>query len=252
LLLFDEYEILESKIDRGELSRNAIPFLAGLLERKREIAYVFTGSKNLEERATHHWRVMLGKSLYRKISYLTPQDTERLIREPVRGIVDYTPAAVARVVRLTSGQPFYAQVICQNLIDHLNEHRKMRVGVEDVALIVDGIVDNPLPQMIYFWDSLPADQKLTLSLLAEALDDETSWVSPAEAIARAAAKGVPLAVHEAQLQMTCDRLFEMELLEKSPKREFRYRVDLLRHWVRRTHSIWQVAKEAGNVSSARA
>jgi len=63
---------------------------------------------------------------------------------------------------------------------------------------------------------------------------------------------VPLAVHEAQLQMTCDRLFEMELLEKSPKREFRYRVDLLRHWVRRTHSIWQVAKEAGNVSSARA
>lgn len=252
LLLFDEYEILESKIERGELSRNVIPFLAGLLERKRDIAYVFTGSKNLEERATQHWRVMLGKSLYRKISYLTPQDTERLIREPVRAVVDYDPAAVARIARLTSGQPFYTQVICQNLVDHLNEHRKMRVEPGDVAAIVDAIVDNPLPQMIYFWDSLPADQKLTLSLLAETLDDETAWATPKAAIARATASGVPLTVQEAQLQTTCDRLFEMELLEKSPRREFRYRIDLLRHWVRRTHSIWQVVKEAGHVFNATA
>jgi hypothetical protein len=166
LFLFDEYEILESKIEREELSRMVIPYLAGLLERKRRISYIFTGSRNLEERSTHHWRLMMGKSLYRKISYLTPNDTERLIRNPVRGLVDYRADSVAKIYRLTSGQPFYTQVICQNLIDLLNEVRRRTIDAADVSAIVDGIVDNPLPQMIYFWDSLPAEEKLALSLLA--------------------------------------------------------------------------------------
>ena len=58
------------------------------------------------------------------------------------------------------------------------------------STIVDGIVDNPLPQMIYFWDSLPAEEKLALSLLAETLSDETSWESADRLLADATSKGV--------------------------------------------------------------
>jgi AAA+ ATPase superfamily predicted ATPase len=250
LFLFDEYEILESKIDRGELSRMVIPYLAGLLERKRRISFIFTGSRNLEERSTHHWRLMMGKSLYRKISYLTPRDTERLIRHPVQGLVDYDPAVVSLICRLTSGQPFYTQVICQNLIDHLNEVRRRTVRQENVPAIVDGIVDNPLPQMIYFWDSLPAEEKVALALLAEALRDEASWATAGQLLADATEKGVPIATDVAALQSALERLFEKELLTKSAVRAFQYRIDLLRHWIRRTHSIWQVVKEAGSLPNA--
>jgi AAA+ ATPase superfamily predicted ATPase len=250
LFLFDEYEILESKIDRGELSRMVIPFLAGLLERKRRISFIFTGSRNLEERSTFHWRLMMGKSLYRKISYLTPHDTERLIRHPVQGLVDYDPAAVSSICRLTSGQPFYTQVICQNLIDYLNEVRRRTVGPKDVLAIVDGIVDNPLPQMIYFWDSLPAEEKVALSLLADTLGDETSWETAERLLADAREKGVSITTDVADLQSALERLFEKELLAKSADRTFQYRIDLLRHWIRRTHSIWQVVKEAGSVPHA--
>ena len=252
LFLFDEYEILESKIDRGELSRMVIPYLAGLLERKRRISFIFTGSRNLEERSTHHWRLMMGKSLYRKISYLTPRDTERLIRHPVQGLVDYDPAAVSLICRLTSGQPFYTQVICQNLIDHLNEVRRRTVRQENVPAIVDGIVDNPLPQMIYFWDSLPAEEKVALALLAEALRDEASWATAGQLLADATEKGIPIATDVAALQSALERLFEKELLAKSADRAFQYRIDLLRHWIRRTHSIWQVVKEAGSLPNANA
>jgi hypothetical protein len=244
LFLFDEYEILEAKIERGELSPMVIPYLAGLLERKRRISFIFTGSRTLEERPTAAWRVMLGKSQYRKISYLTPADTERLITRPVAGRVRYEAEAVATIVRLTNGQPFYAQVICQNLIDHLNEARRETVAAPDVLTIVDAIVDNPLPQMIYFWDSLPADQKLALSLLAETLTDPAGWGSPDAILSQAAAQGVPAVIDITALRFALERLFEAELLAKSGDRTFRYRIDLLRHWIRRTHSIWQVVKEA--------
>jgi hypothetical protein len=250
LFLFDEYEILEAKIDRGELSRMVIPYLAGLLERKRRISFIFTGSRNLEERAGQHWRLMLGKSLYRKISYLTERDTERLIRQPVQGLVDYDPAAVSMICRLTSGQPFYTQVICQNLIDHVNEIRRRTITREDVPAIVDGIVDNPLPQMIYFWDSLPADEKIALSLLAEGLNDGASWASADRLLADATEQSVPVVTSVAALQFALERLFEKEMLAKSADRTFQYRVDLLRHWIRRTHSIWQVVKEVESLPNA--
>ena len=250
LFLFDEYEILESKIDRGELSRMVIPYLAGLLERKGRISFIFTGSRNLEERSTFHWRLMMGKSLYRKISYLTAPDAERLIRFPVQGLVDYDPAAVSMIYRLTSGQPFYTQVICQNLVDHLNELKQRTIGPKDVLTIVDGIVDNPLPQMIYFWDSLPVEEKLALSLLAETLGDETSWEPADRLLADARDKGVTLTTELATMRAALERLFEKELLAKSAHRTFQYRVDLLRHWIRRTHSIWQVVKETGHLPHA--
>jgi AAA+ ATPase superfamily predicted ATPase len=247
LFLFDEYEILESKIGREELSRMVIPYLAGLLERKGRISFIFTGSRNLEERSTFHWRLMMGKSLYRKISYLTRADTERLIRNPVQGLVDYDAAAVSTIYRLTSGQPFYTQVICQNLVDHLNELRRRTVGPKDVLTIVDAIVDNPLPQMIYFWDSLPVDEKIALSLLAETLRDESAWESADGLLANVRDKGVTLDTELVTLNAALERLFEKELLAKSGDRTFQYRVDLLRHWIRRTHSIWQVVKETRSV-----
>jgi AAA+ ATPase superfamily predicted ATPase len=250
LFLFDEYEILESRIDRQELSRMVIPYLAGLLERKRRISFIFTGSSNLEERSTFHWRLMMGKSLYRKISYLTKADTERLIRNPVQGLVDYDAAAVSTIYRLTSGQPFYTQVICQNLVDHLNEHRRRMVGPKDVLTIVDAIVDNPLPQMIYFWDSLPVDEKIALSLLAETLGDESAWESADRLLANVTDKGVTLDTEPVTLNSALERLFEKELLGKSGDRKFQYRVDLFRHWIRRTHSIWQVVKETRSVPHA--
>jgi hypothetical protein len=251
LFLFDEYEILESKVERGELNRMVIPYLAGLLERHRRLSFIFTGSRNLEERPGQHWRLMLGKSQYRKISYLTRPDTERLVRQPVQGVVDYDAEAVSLICRLTSGQPFYTQVICQNLIDHLNEVRRRTVTRADVPAIVDGIVDNPLPQMIYFWDSLPADEKIALSLLAEVLGDDTSWAAAPRLLRDARDKGIPVATDVATLSSALEKLFERETLEKSANRAFQYRVDLLRHWIRRTHSIWQVVKEAPSVPHAR-
>jgi AAA+ ATPase superfamily predicted ATPase len=247
LLLFDEYELIEAKIEQGELSGNVIPFLAGLLERSRRLAYIFTGSKNLEDRSSRYWRIMLGKSLYRKVSYLTRDDTERLVRQPVAGQVTYPDEAVSAIYRLTSGQPFYTQVICQNLVDHLNHVSRVQVTRADVETIVGGIVDNPLPQMIYFWDSLPPLEHAALALLAGRLDDERGWASSRTLLAAARTEGVPLAIDEPQLEVALEGLFDRELLARSEDRAFQYRMDLLRHWIRRAHSIWQIVKEEGDV-----
>jgi AAA+ ATPase superfamily predicted ATPase len=135
LFLLDEYELVETKIRDGSLSESAIHYLAGVLESPFRVSFVFTGSTNLEDRKVEVWKSLLGKSVYRKISYLSRNDTFRLISEPLRDSVSYTEEVMEAIYRLTGGQPFYTQVICQNMTDLLIEAGKSDPGPAELERI---------------------------------------------------------------------------------------------------------------------
>ena len=85
------------------------------------------------------WHILIGKSLYRRISFLSEHDALRLITEPVKDQVVYPRGIPERIIRLTAGQPFYTQVVCQNMMDRLNEVERNRVRQQDVdAVAQDG------------------------------------------------------------------------------------------------------------------
>ena len=83
LILMDEYELMEGKVDEGKLSPELFTFLAGLMDNKERLALIFTGSRRLEERDKKYWRELLRRSLFRKVGFLSEKDTVRLITEPV-------------------------------------------------------------------------------------------------------------------------------------------------------------------------
>jgi ligand-binding sensor domain-containing protein len=243
LILMDEYELLEGKVDEGKLSHELFTFLAGLMDNKERLALIFTGSRRLEERDRKYWRELLRRSLFRKIGFLSEKDTVRLITEPVVGRVVYGRGVMDVVYRLTAGQPFYTQVICQNVVDYMNEHRQNWVTVADLGHVITDIVDNPLPQMIYAWDALSDDEKLGLSLLGEVLADGIAYATAGELRASVKANDYPVNLSENTIRLTLEEMFRRELLEKDPADGFRFKIDLFRLWIRRSHSIWQVVKE---------
>ena len=241
--LVDEYELFETKVEDGKLSRDLLPFLASLLDRHERLSLVFTGSRRLEDRDRRFWRDLLRRSLFRKVSYLTPNDARRLITEPVKDCVVYGRGVVDAITRLTAGQPFYTQVLCQNIVDFLNEQKRHYVLRADVVAIVEEVVNNPLPQMMYFWDGLSDDEKLVLALLADTLIDESDGVAAGRLAARIVEASYPVTLSEATIRLTLEELFRNEVLEKRGDENFACRVDLLRHWIRRSHSVWQVVGE---------
>ncbi|HLF84659.1 MAG TPA: two-component regulator propeller domain-containing protein [Blastocatellia bacterium] len=243
LILMDEYELLEGKVDEGKLSNELFTFLAGLMDNKERLALIFTGSRRLEERDRKYWRELLRRSLFRKVGFLSEKDTVRLITEPVEGRVVYGRGVMDLVYRLTAGQPFYTQVICQNVVDYMNEHRQNWVTVADLGHVITDIVDNPLPQMIYSWDALSDDEKLGLSLLGEVLTDGIAYATAGQLRASVKANDYPVNLSENTIRLTLEEMFRRELLEKDPADGFRFKIDLLRLWIRRSHSIWQVVKE---------
>src|SRR5262249_31378691 len=153
-----------------------------------------------------------------------------------RGVTD-------EIVRLTAGQPFYVQVICQNVVDYMNEHEQNWVTEADLQKVIAEVVDNPLPQMIYTWDAVSDDEKLVLSLLGEALNDGSSYASARELRTSVRENEYPVNLSETTIRLTLEEMFRRELLEKDVVDGFRVRIDLLRLWIKRSHSIWQVVKE---------
>src|SRR5207302_6178795 len=138
----------------------------------QSVFIIFTGSQNLEDRRRDYWKIFLSRSQYRPISYLERSDALDLILKPVEGQVHYQSGVVESIYRLTAGQPFYTQAVCQNLIDRMNEAQTREAGSERLVEVVQDMVQNPLPQMIFLWDGLERDEKLVLALLAELLPDE--------------------------------------------------------------------------------
>jgi ligand-binding sensor domain-containing protein/AAA+ ATPase superfamily predicted ATPase len=245
LVLIDEYELLEAKVEEGRLSTDIFLFLAGLMDNKERLSFVFTGSRRLEDRDRRYWREILRRSFFRKIGFLSPNDARRLVTEPVTGRVVYGRGVLDRIVRLTAGQPFYTQVVCQTAVDYLNEHRRNALTNRDLARVVEEITDHPLPQMIYFWDALSPDERVVLALLAEDLDSvgDQGWSTAGDIAALIGRIKAPVDLSENTIHLTLEELFRTEVLEKNALEGYRFRIDLLRLWVRRSHSIWQVLKE---------
>ncbi|MFC1715708.1 hypothetical protein ACFL6S_18720 [Candidatus Poribacteria bacterium] len=243
LLLFDEYELLETKMDDGVLRPDLVTFFASLLEANPRLSFIFTGSRHLEGRNAEYWSILIGKSLYRHISFLSESDALRLITEPVEGLVVYPRGIPERMARLSAGQPFYTQVMCQNMMDRLNEVERNRVRQEDVDAVAQELADNPLPQMIYFWSELEQEQQGALSLLGEVLGDANGYASAQTLLGFVQEQNLGLELELSELERVLNDLFVNEVLERERagegQYEYRFRADLFRLWVRQAHSVWE-------------
>jgi hypothetical protein len=243
VLMFDEYELFETNIDSGIISANVLNLFANLIEHRR-VFIVFTGSDNLEARNKPYWELFLSKALHRRISFLSEGDTQRLIHRPVEGFVRYNEGVPDDMYVLTAGQPFYTQVLCQSIVDHLNEYRRNDVRADDVKLVVDEIIENPLPQMIFSWNALTNLEKLTLAIMAELNREEPKPVAPDDILDYAKRENIGYSLDINELNKTLESLFHGDVLDKEADSDaYRFKMDLWRLWVSRMHSVWQTIDE---------
>lgn len=244
VLMFDEYELLETRIDEGVLTTRVLELLGETIRRDSGVYLVFTGSEKLEERNAEYWATSLGKSLHRRISFLSAGDAMRLVTEPLRDLVAYEEGVPDRILDLAACQPFYTQVICQGLVDQLNELRSRTITAANLQVVIDGIVQNPLPHMIFTWSALSAVEKVALAAAGALADSTGSRFTSRDIKSYLKTECTGVTVAEDALNEALERLFQNDLLDKSQDGgSFSFRLDLWRLWVARMHPIWQALDE---------
>ncbi len=242
LLLFDEYELIGEKVRDGRLSTEVGDYLNSMLERHAQLNMVFTGSRPLEADPT--FNRLLGKSFYREISFLALADTVDLICSPLEGRVSFDGQAVSDLLMLTRGQPFFVQLLCQLLVELLNDSRRTTVTSDLVAEAVARMLDSPPPQLLYKWSAFSREEKLVLAGLATLLKRPGAYL-PAERLIRLIFS-LPVQ-HRKDLDAVSIRILLEDLrrnatLDRDQDR-YGFTMDLLRRYVKAEHTVWSVLGE---------
>ena len=234
LLTFDEFDTLDSPTAREGLALPLLTTLQHLMDHGK-MAFIFSiGSsgrklENMQAAYTDFFK----QGLYKKISYLNEDDAKSLITKPVAGVLEYTPDAISMIYQITSGHPYYIQLICHELFSTCQKVDRWVVSRKNVEDVLDQVIERGTVNLKYIWDEAPLLGKWILGFLAQAepcLNEEGLCTALNQE-----------RVHFSRSDLTSEllRLQEKDILTQ----DNRFVVQLMRLWMQRNRPIERVREE---------
>jgi len=168
LLTFDEFDTLDRDEIQETFSKPLISYLRRLMELKG-LNFIFSigsaGDKleNMQASYTDFFK----SALYRKISFLTRDDSRSLITKPVEGAIQYDRKAVDRIHEITSGHPYFTQLMCHELFALCQKTGARTISSDDVESILDDVIERGTVNLKFVWDEANDLEKWILAGLAQ-------------------------------------------------------------------------------------
>src|SRR5262249_36550756 len=104
LILFDEFEELETAVKQGKLEASIFSFLRHLIQHSEDLSVIFCGTHRLEELVADYWNILFNISLYRHIAYLERDEAIHVVQDPVSMYgMRYDDLALDKIWRVTGG-----------------------------------------------------------------------------------------------------------------------------------------------------
>lgn len=245
LLLFDEFTDLIARIDRGDIERGFMRYLKSLIEHglfSSVICGIDTMPKALK-RFSNDFAIADS----RMISYLDDVSARELIEDPIRlsdGSSRFSAGAIERILQLTAGAPYYVQLLCSRLVDHLNREQNpdphvTRADVDET--VRDMIVGRSKLSPWTVFDSLCRYKEDAQRDPYPAVLEGLALYATADGMRSAEFVGHDSLVDrmrqrapDDQIEFVLNDLLDRETLEipkGSPVRQYRIRVGLFAEWI---------------------
>jgi hypothetical protein len=237
LLMFDEFEELQKRVEDGKLDAEVFPFLRNLMQHEAPLDFVFAGTHKLEELGAEYWSILFNIASYKKITFLSHDDAQRLITAPVSPHLEYDPLAIERIIGVTGGHPYFTQVVCHELVSYHNETQRSYLTANDVEAVLDRIVERGEAHFKFIWAESSANERLVLLALAELL--ETAETASADDVQALFDKRACCLDENAAMPQVLDRLEMGDILTRSGPRSnlYRFKIDLIRRWIYATRPV---------------
>ena len=168
LFTFDEFDNLEESEIKEELARPLIDHLRRLMGRE-DMSFIFSiGSSGRKlENMQADYTEFFKTALYKKISFLSEEQTRELIIRPVDGLLEYDRAAIKHIYELASGHPYFTQLTCHELFAHCQRTDQRRINDDDVKAILDDVVERGTVNLKFTWDEASDIEKWSLAALSQ-------------------------------------------------------------------------------------
>ncbi|WP_420630169.1 cache domain-containing protein [Candidatus Leptofilum sp.] len=248
LILFDEFEELENTVKRGYLDEAIFGYLRHLMQHVPRLSFIFCGTHRLEELSADYWSVFFNITLNQQVGNLSYQDTIRLIQEPVAPYgMRYDDLVLDKIWRLTSGHPYFLQLLCHSLVNQHNRTERSYATISDVNNVLDEILSSGEAHFIYLWTESEPNERMVLFALSRIMP-LTGTASDIDLADYLAERGVTLS--RAQIRTGLHQLALRDILQTTNyagSKEtviYRWQLGLIGLWVEKYKSFSRVMDEA--------
>ncbi len=172
-----------------------------------------------------------------QLAPLASEDAIKLIQEPVGGIITYDYGVARRLVEITSGQPYYLQLLCFEIFNRCAAAGW--VNQRDVDLVVEQLVKREIPDFQQVWHESSLQEQAVLAAfvslrgargLATALEIHTVLTNAGVQVERGQAAEV------------MEQLAARGILERLGALSYRFRLTLLADWLRERVDLPKLAR----------
>ena len=190
------------------------------------LAMVLTMSVVLQERLMRRHARLFGGALTYTLGPLASEDATRLITWPVDGVLTYDYGVARRIIEITSGQPYYLQLLCFEVFNRCAVAGW--VNQRDVDLVVEDLVGREIADFRRLWDeSSPQEQAVLAALVSQR---GARGIATVQEVCSILDKTGARAERE-QVSGALESLAERGILERLGALSYRFRVALLRDWL---------------------
>lgn len=247
LVLVDEFDVLGGEEVTADAAYHVLfGFLQDLLiDEQRGLTFVFVVGRRLDELPSRI-KATFKSAQCKRISVLDRDAAHRLVVEPASGTLRYDDAAVDHLLDLTSGHPYFLQLLCYELFDRAMREGRDHVAVADIANdVLVAAMELGMGGLAWFWDEFPPAERFILSTVAHL----TEHGEPASL------RAIRQALHEhgvrmqgMELSTAPVSLADWEIIESVGRDAFRFRVEFLRRWILAKHSLEEAKRELEQAS----
>ena len=226
LLMFDEAVLLDDKVTSGQLEPDVFRYLSNLMQHYQLLTFVFCVGSRIEQ-MRRAFSSLFRVALYQDISFLDRESAIALITEPVKGVYEYESAAVERILSITSGHPYYTQLICHSIFARWQARGDGIITVADVNAVLPEAMERCAANLKYVWEESNDEEKAVLAALAKSTSGRRRRAS--RRVVERTLKHHGVALPASEVNAALRNLGQRDVLTR--RAPYAFRVDLLRLWL---------------------
>ncbi len=226
VLMIDEVVRLDEEVRAGRLERQVFDYLRHLMQHFARLNFIFSLGSGLEE-MEKDYAFLFSVSLYHRISFLEPTAARALITQPVKSHYQVMKDAVEKILQITSGHPYYTQLVCHCMFDRWARSPKPAMTVADVDAVLAEAIELGSANLTYVWEESTAEEQAMMAGMAAVMHSRNRPVTVDHV--REAWRKVGVSLPEGDVAMAIRSLTGREVV--AGERTYSFAVDLQRRWL---------------------